>query len=81
MSETREKEYSVVLPLAGSILVYVTAENPKAAIEKAQEANFRLRLDAPDGDVDLGGEVTTPARLCDGNVVYAPCPEAEVEEI
>jgi hypothetical protein len=72
------KQYAVTLPVAGSITVFVDAENEEAALDAALEKqDWRV----------VGGEGTEPgddfeamSRIVGGNVCYAPCTEYSVEE-
>ena len=77
------KDYSVMLPLVGSLTVTVSAEDPEAAIEKARGAPFRLSIECFDDQysVELGEEFSTPRQISEGNVLHAPVHEADAEEI
>jgi hypothetical protein len=65
------KTYSVTMPLVGSITVVVEAENEQAAKEAALLVDF---------DVDNVDELETMEKICEGNVLYAPCSEITVQE-
>jgi hypothetical protein len=68
------KSYSVMLPIAGHIIVEVEAENEKAAIEAA--------LNSDQLTVDKIEDWEALRKFHSGNVCHCPSPwEAEVEEV
>ena len=72
------KQYTVTLPVAGSVQVYVEAENEKAAIDAALEsADFRVNGGK---NTEPGEEWAVLRRITSGNVCHAPVWEAEASE-
>lgn len=65
------RDFYVTIPIAGSVVVSVTAESEQAAYDAAWDKV---------GDDDA--EVTWEAHDCitEGNVLYADCNEVEIEE-
>lgn len=73
-----KKQYAVTLPVAGSVIVFVEAENKEEAIDKALgEQNWRV---VGSENTEAGGEWVSERYLLRGNVSRLPCSEAYVEE-
>ena len=74
------KTYSVQIPVTGSIIVTVEAENAKAAEDAAWElADFQVVPERP--DVCEAGEFETHRHVTRGNVCSAVCNDINVEEV
>jgi hypothetical protein len=74
------KTYNVELPLVGSLLVVVEADNPEEAIEKALREDWRIEITEGKGVVELGDIFETPRYANRGNICSLPCSEATAEE-
>jgi len=74
------KTYSVQIPVTGSVIVTVEAENAKAAEEAAwDQAGFGIVLDNP--NVCEAGDFELHKQVMRGNVCYAMCNDVNVEEV
>lgn len=73
------KKYSVTLPFAGGLEVYVTAEDEESALQEAW-SNADITVTTASSDCEVL-EVEVYHKLASGNVLYAPYHEAEVEEV
>ena len=73
--------YNVELPLVGSLLLQVEADNAEQAIDKAIEIPWRLEMgkEGRDNGVELGETFETPRQPNRGNVCHIPCQEAYAE--
>ena len=71
------KQYSVTLPVAGSITVYVEANSEDEAVDLAFEQQD-WRVVTGEG-TEAGEEWEAMRRIGSGNVCYAPCREYSVE--
>lgn len=77
--------YNVTLPLAGTLHITVEADDEDAAKAAAFQVGWDCKItrskDAPpECDVELG-ELDTYEQLTQGNVLYAPQNDVEIEEI
>ncbi len=67
----------VTLPVAGSVIVFVEAENEAAALSAAfDQQDWRVET----GENTEAGEFDAFKSIVRGNVCSAPCWEAHVEE-
>jgi len=71
------KQYSVTLPVAGSITVYVEAESEEQAVDLAFEKQD-WHVETGEG-TEAGEHWEAMKRIGSGNVCYAPCREMSVE--
>lgn len=81
------KTYQVLIPLVGSILVEVEAENAELAEEKAFASDFTVNLKKDEDqtatgilDVELN-ELDLVRQVVRGNICYAPTREVSVDEV
>lgn len=79
-----KNEYGVIVPVAGAVCITVEAESAEEAKKIAMDTGWSMDIELIDKNESIVAidmhEIDQYERITQGNVLYAPFNEIEVEE-